>query len=151
MLEAYTIRAAQASDLEDMVRLLSQLFALERDFDIDPKRQRAGLEQLLASDIAQIFVASLQDRVVAMVTVQRVISTAEGGPVAWVEDLVVDASCRGQGIGRSLLGHLQDWCAASNISRLQLVADRDNHAALDFYRRQGWLEMNLNVLRHVQS
>ncbi|MET0091838.1 MAG: GNAT family N-acetyltransferase [Candidatus Thiodiazotropha sp.] len=149
MSEAYIIRTAQVSDIDGMIRLLSQLFALERDFDVDPERQRTGLELLLASDGAQIFIATITDRVVAMATVQRVISTAEGGPVAWVEDVVVDESCRAQGIGRALLGHLQDWCAASNISRLQLVADRDNRPALDFYRRQGWLEMNLNVLRHV--
>ncbi len=151
MPEAYVLRTAQAGDLDGMIRLLTQLFALERDFDVDPKRQRAGLELLLASESAQVFVAVIEDRVVAMATVQRVISTAEGGVVAWVEDVVVDAAYRGQGIGRTLLGHLQDWCAASNISRLQLVADRDNRAALDFYRREGWLEMNLNVLRHVQS
>jgi GNAT superfamily N-acetyltransferase len=151
MPEAYAIRTARASDLDGMILLLTQLFALERDFDVDPKRQRAGLELLLASESAQVFVAAIEDRVVAMATLQRVISTAEGGVVAWVEDVVVDAAYRGRGIGKTLLGYLQDWCAASNISRLQLVADRDNHAALDFYRREGWLEMNLNVLRHVQS
>jgi hypothetical protein len=42
---------------------------------------------------------------------------------------------------------LQGWCAASNISRLQLVAGWDNRPALDFYRQEGWLEMHQNELR----
>ncbi len=54
-----------------------------------------------------------------------------------------------EGWGVSGLRYLQDWCAASNISKLQLVAGRGNRPALDFYRQEGWLEMHLNVLRRV--
>ncbi|MET0064774.1 MAG: GNAT family N-acetyltransferase [Candidatus Thiodiazotropha sp.] len=149
MPENVCIRVARPADLDAMVRLLSQLFALEQDFEIDPQRQRSGLELLLGSETAQGFVAEVSGQVIAMVTVQRVISTAEGGVVAWVEDLVVDQNWRGQGIGSTLLRHLQDWCAASNISRLQLVADRDNRPALEFYRQEGWCETNLKVLRYL--
>ena len=71
--------------------------------------------------------------IVGMATLQLLISTAEGGTAGVIEDLVVSESMRGQGIGQALLNHLCGWAEGQGITRLQLLADRDNQAALDFY------------------
>ncbi|MCG8125982.1 MAG: GNAT family N-acetyltransferase, partial [Candidatus Thiodiazotropha taylori] len=91
---------------------------------------------------------SARQEVVAMATLQLVVSTAEGGLVAWMEDVVVDADHRGQGVGEFLLSHINRWVESRGIKRVQLVADRDNRSAIEFYKKQGWQEINLNVLRH---
>ncbi|ODB89919.1 hypothetical protein A3194_11410 [Candidatus Thiodiazotropha endoloripes] len=131
-----------------MVDLLRQLFSIEADFNADPDKQRRGLELLQESESAEIFVVRNDNQgVVAMATLQLVVSTAEGGLVAWLEDLVVDADHRGQGIGELLLSHINQWLENRGVKRVQLVADRDNRLALDFYKKQGWQEINLNVLR----
>ncbi|MEJ2620528.1 MAG: GNAT family N-acetyltransferase [Candidatus Thiodiazotropha sp.] len=144
----YEISSAIESDLEKLVDLLNQLFSIEADFSVDPHKQNRGLALLLKSESAEIFVArGDRGEVIAMATIQWVISTAEGGLAAWVEDVVVDASHRGQGIGQQLLTHINRWAKSQGIKRLQLVADRDNRSALDFYNSQGWRETNLNVLR----
>ncbi|MCG7956411.1 MAG: GNAT family N-acetyltransferase [Candidatus Thiodiazotropha endolucinida] len=93
-------------------------------------------------------VRSARQEVVAMATLQLVVSTAEGGLVAWMEDVVVDADHRGQGVGEFLLSHINRWVESRGIKRVQLVADRDNRSAIEFYKKQGWQEINLNVLRH---
>ncbi|ODB89330.1 hypothetical protein A3196_11790 [Candidatus Thiodiazotropha endoloripes] len=131
-----------------MVDLLRQLFSIEADFNVDPDKQRRGLELLQESESAEIFVVRNDNQgVVAMATLQLVVSTAEGGLVAWLEDLVVDTDHRGQGIGELLLSHINQWLENRGVKRVQLVADRDNRLALDFYKKQGWQEINLNVLR----
>ncbi|MEW8625106.1 MAG: GNAT family N-acetyltransferase [Candidatus Thiodiazotropha sp.] len=145
---SYTISSVQQRDLDKMIGLLQQLFSIEADFNVDPHKQKRGLELLLESESAEIFVVrSDSDEVIAMATLQLVISTAEGGLVAWMEDVVVDADHRGQGVGELLLSHINRWAEHQGIKRVQLVADRDNRLALDFYRKQGWQETNLNVLR----
>ncbi|MCW4241780.1 MAG: GNAT family N-acetyltransferase, partial [Candidatus Thiodiazotropha taylori] len=104
---------------------------------------------LQESEAAEIFVVrSARQEVVAMATLQLVVSTAEGGLVAWMEDVVVDADHRGQGVGEFLLSHINRWVESRGIKRVQLVADRDNRSAIEFYKKQGWQEINLNVLRH---
>lgn len=130
-----------------MVSLLEALFTIEADFAFDAAKQRAGLEGLLESGQACVLVAEREGRVVGMVSVQTVISTAEGGPVGWVEDLVVAEDCRGLGIGRRLLEHLETWAIRNGLSRLQLLADRNNGPALGFYERLGWAETSLIALR----
>lgn len=142
------IRAAIDADLDGMVLLIERLFALEPDYPFDAAKVRHGLELLLARpDAAALWVAEQQRRVVGMCSAQIVISTAEGGPVAWVEDVVVSPDQRGHGIGRLLLDAISAWAARRGISRLQLLADGENAAALGFYRRLDWQTTRMICLR----
>ncbi len=126
-----------------MAELLHELFAIEVDFTPDFAVQSAGLALLLERETARIFVAEINGEVVGMSTVQIIVSTAKGCEVGSVEDVVVDVSHRGKGIGSSLLRRIEEWAVQRGLARLQLQADRDNHPALGFYRRQGWKNTNL--------
>jgi GNAT superfamily N-acetyltransferase len=146
------IRPAVPEDLDSLVALLTELFALEADFTSDIDRQRRGLMLMLRPDERRtVQVADIDGHVVGMATAQGVISTAEGGEAAWVEDVVVAAPFRGQGIGRRLLHALEGWARMRGISRLQLVADRDNHAAKACYDQCGWQATHLECLRRTLS
>ncbi len=144
----YRIRSASTSDLPVLVRLLGDLFSIEADFRPDPERQRFGLALMLADRGSRaVLVAERGGEVVGMVTGQLVVSTAEGAPSALVEDMVVLASERGRGAGRALLTAIEAWAAERGATRLQLLADRENVAALAFYGRMGWRGTQLVCLR----
>ncbi len=143
---AVKIRTATEQDEGALVRLLGQLFAIESDFEPDRDRQARGLRGLLESD-AIVLVAELGGAVVGMVTAQFVVSTAEGGTSAWLEDLVVDSNCRGRGVGSELLEAACRAAAERGCTRIQLVADDDNAPALAFYRHHGWTATRLRAWR----
>ena len=134
-----------------MLLLLQQLFGIEEDFYFDAERQRKGLELLLDSPSSAIMVAEKRDLVIAMATAQLVISTAEGRPSLLVEDVIVKPSWQKQGIGSQLLQTLADWGADKGARRMQLLADRTNSPALDFYHRDGWQQTQLICLRKYHS
>lgn len=142
-----TIGPAQFGELDAMSGLLQQLFALEADFSFDADRARHGLELLLADERACVLVARSQGRVLGLCTAQLVVSTAEGGYSAWVEDVVVEPHSRGQGIGRELLQRLAAWAASRGARRLQLLVDSGNQPACDFYHATGWQATRLRALR----
>ncbi|MEW8364373.1 MAG: GNAT family N-acetyltransferase [Candidatus Thiodiazotropha sp.] len=141
------IRQATAADIDTLSALLDQLFSIEQDFTPDRGKQRVGLEELLAAPDAYPVVAEDEGRVVGMATLQVLISTAEGGRCGLIEDLVVSESYRGRGIGRALMDHLIRWADKKGLTRLQLLADRDNQPALAFYKKQGWSMTRLIALR----
>ncbi len=146
----YQLRPARIDDLEHLVRLLAELFALEADFVVDGERQWRGLRLLLATPQACILVAEAEGEVIGMATGQLTISTAEGGPALLVEDVVVAPEWRGRGVGRRLLTALGEWGASHDAHRLQLLADRNNTAGLGFYRQLGWQTTDLICLRRVR-
>ncbi|WP_018952517.1 GNAT family N-acetyltransferase [Thioalkalivibrio sulfidiphilus] len=141
------IRDAVADDIPAMVELLAQLFSIEQDFVPDAEKQGRGLALLLGQPGAHVLVAEREGRVVGMISVQTLVSTAEGGPVGLVEDLVVGEGHRGEGIGGRLLQGMEACAREMGLSRLQLLADMDNTSALDFYTRRGWRRTSLMALR----
>ena len=144
----FLIRPAVRDDIPELVGLLQQLFALEADFVPDPAKQRRGLELLLERPQHAVALVAVRDgTLIGMCSAQILVSTAEGGEVALVEDVVVDAGQRGNGVGAALLDALDEWAQRRGLSRLQLLADRGNAQALDFYRRRGWLPTQLSAWR----
>jgi GNAT superfamily N-acetyltransferase len=143
-----TLRHATPADIPTLVGLLGALFALEADFTPDPERQRRGLLRMLEEPERRlVLVAEERGAVVGMVTVQLVVSTAEGGEAGQLEDLVVAEASRGAGVGRSLVEAAERWARAHGATRLQLLADRGNAPALGFYARVGWAPTRLVCLR----
>ncbi len=139
---------ASAEDLPALVALLDDLFRIEQDFSPDPARQRRGLEMLLAREDACLLVARKKDgTVLGMASAQLVVSTAEGGYSAWIEDVVVGEEARGNGLGKALLDGVLAWAGERGARRAQLLADRDNLPALAFYRRTDWQETALVAWR----
>ena len=144
---AWYIRPARPADLDRLTELLGELFGIEADFAIDAERQRRGLLLMLEAQQACVLVAEANEMVIGLATGQLTISTAEGGPALLVEDVMVDSEWRGQGIGRRLIGELGRWAASRDAHRLQLLADRNNAAGLEFYRKIGWQSTELICLR----
>ena len=145
--DAFWIRPASHEDVRAMTRLLQELFVVETEFEFDEEKQRCGLEMLLESPNAGIWVVDRRGRVVGMVSVQLVISTVEGAFSGWLEDLVVSSAYRRRGLGKALLKSAVNWAQDRGASRIQLLVDSRNVPALIFYRRQEWLQTNMIALR----
>lgn len=144
------IRPAILTDLVSCVELLRLLFAIESDFAFHNDKAWRGLELLLASDKDILLVAHQHtepQNVIAMCSVQTLISTAEGGAVGLIEDVIVSPNYRRKGIARQLLNYAEQWSAERGLKRLQLLADKRNDSALDFYSAHDWQKTQLIALR----
>lgn len=147
-MESITIRKAEPSDIEQMVGLLKELFFIEEDFTFDETVQRKGLAMMLDDKQQRcIMVADSGEQVIGMSSAQLVVSTAEGGMAALVEDVVVTKSHRGTGVGKGLLLSVEQWAKSRGAKRLQLLADKNNLAALGFYEQHDWTATQLICLR----
>lgn len=141
------IRPAVHSDLAALISLLKTLFCLEKDFDFNASLQWQGLKLMVDHAQGCVLVAEVNGRVVGMCSGQLTVSTAEGGPALLVEDVVVHEDFRGEGVGSLLMERLGEWAKTKGVSRLQLLADRNNQPALEFYRKKGWRSTELICLR----
>jgi GNAT superfamily N-acetyltransferase len=134
-----------------MCDLLAELFAIESDFVPDREKQVRGLNALMVDPPgkALLLVAVNDGTVVGMSTVQTLISAAEGGEVGLIEDVIVDWKYRSLGVGTLLLEGIVVWSKRTGFKRLQILADRDNQQALDFYSSRGLTRTHLTCLRKL--
>jgi GNAT superfamily N-acetyltransferase len=143
------IRRAIYNDIPTMVNLLSELFSIEDDFTIDTEKQLHGLKLLLDTQSAILLVVESDSRVIAMATLQTLVSTAMGENVGLIEDVVVTKSHRGNGIGKRLLEALIIESEKAGLKRLALGADHRNHAAIAFYQKHGFAMSHMGLMYRV--
>lgn len=148
-METINYQTASSADIDDLVNLLSDLFTIEKDFSPNLAMQKRGLELIINNHAtATVQVAkNTAGKVVGMVTAQLVISTAQGAASAWVEDMVVDSTYRGQGIGKELLQKTLAWAKENGATRAQLLVDIENTAALGYYKHLKWESTQLQARR----
>ncbi len=143
-----TIDFADAGDLPAMAGLLGTLFSIEADFKPDREAQLRGLRLILeAPALGQLFVLRAGQEVVGMANALITVSTAQGSRVLLLEDVIVKEAWRGGGLGRKLVEHVCRWAAEQGMTRVTLLADKDNAPALAFYERLGFAPSAMVVRR----
>ncbi len=143
-----SIDFASADDLPRLAELLSELFTLESDFRPERDKQLRGLRLILDNPaLGRLFVLRINGKVAGMANALITVSTAQGGCVLLLEDVIISREYRGKGLGQRLLEHVLDWALGQGMTRVTLLADRDNQAALDFYLRLGFEHSHMTVLR----
>ena len=147
------VRDATLKDVLAMTELLSQLFSIEQDFQPDTEKQARGLALIVNKPDQGVIKVVLNDSgvLIGMVSAQLVISTAEGTWSAWIEDMVIHADFRGEGLGRQLLESVLNWAKSKGATRAQLLVDMDNLPALGYYQHLGWQATRLQARRLMLS
>lgn len=145
---ALTFEQANLSDLPALSALLSLLFSQEHEFTPDTQAQQQGLSLILQQpDLGRILVARQQGQVIGMVSLLFSISTALGGRVALLEDMVVDQHHRGRGIGSQLLAFAINHARQQQVRRITLLTDHDNHSAQRLYQQHGFQPSSMQAWR----
>jgi len=141
-------RTAKLKDIDILCELLFELFSQEVEFTPNKEVQQKALKTIIVDEnIGDIYVATINEKVVAMVNILYTISTALGNQVAIFEDFIVDKSYRNQGIGENLIDFVFEDLKAKNFSRITLLTDNDNLKAHKFYKKKGFVKSSMVPFR----
>src|ERR671930_954577 len=142
------IEPATEADLDELSEMLGELFAQESDFRPDKDKQLRGLRLIFEQPSrGRVFVLRRNGAIVGMINLLFTISTAEGGFVILLEDLVVHTQYQGQGYGTKLLQHAIDFAKQKNFLRITLLTDRPENVAQEFFRHHGFVESSRIPMR----
>jgi ribosomal protein S18 acetylase RimI-like enzyme len=145
---SFELGAARRADMPQLVALLGMLFSQEAELAPDGDKQRRALEQIMSNaSVGCVYVAREEDRVLAMASLIYTVSTAEGGPAALFEDLVVLPECRGRGIAKLLVSFVIQQARKRGLKRLTLLTDLQNEAAQALYRKLGFADSTMKPMR----
>jgi GNAT superfamily N-acetyltransferase len=133
-----TIRPARPGDEDDILRLIHELAGYERE----PEAVQATADDLrghLFADDPRVFahVAEQDGRVVGIAVWFLNFSTWTGRHGIYLEDLYVDPTVRGGGVGHALVRALAAEAAARGYARIEWAVLDWNTSAKDFYRSLG--------------
>ena len=141
------IEPATLDDLSELTELLMDLFSQEEDFTPNHEKQLRGLRLILEQPSrGRIFVIRNQKQIIGMINLLITISTAEGGFVLLLEDLVIRQEHRGQGFGSRLMKHAVEFARKKNFLRITLLTDEPNESR-KFYLKHGFTESGMIPMR----
>ncbi len=145
---ATRIEPASIEDLPQLAELLADLFSHEAEFRPDHEKQIRGLRLILEQpNRGRIFVMRAGDhRLIGMVNLLITISTAEGGFVLLLEDLVIHHH-RGHGFGKQMLDYAIEYARKKNFLRITLLTDRIDEPSRRFFRKEGFFESEMIPMR----
>ncbi|MGD8252681.1 MAG: GNAT family N-acetyltransferase [Desulfobacterales bacterium] len=129
------IRSTAPEDFEAVANLIRQLMP---GSSWDSGMLKPIFETALASP-DQVYVSALRGRAVAgfaSMTVRTCLWNA--GPIAFIDELVVDESHRGAGIGSRLLDRLAEEASERGCRYLELDSAPHRESAHRFYRDRGF-------------
>lgn len=117
---------------------------------LDPGADLPGkqyFKDLLSSGNTHLFLAELDNKDIAgMLTIGTYMTPT--GMKVWIEDVVVDDSQRGKGIGKDLIQFAIDYAKTLKAKDIRLTSRPSRTAANQLYIKMGFQQYETNVYKY---
>jgi len=144
------VEPATLEDLPQLVALTMDLFAHSGDLRADSQVQEHGLRLILEQPArGRIFVLRSDDAIFGMVNLLFTISTAMGGFVILMEDVIVHPIHRGHGYGTMLLEYVLDFARKKDFKRITLLTDKISADSQHFFKKMGFEYSSMIPMRRI--
>jgi len=105
------------------------------------------VKTLLASESIHFFIAELDDdQIVGMLTIATY--NIPTGLKVWIEDVVVDGSQRGMGLGKELINFAIEYSGSLGAKSVSLTSRPSRVEANELYRKMGFVQYETNVYKY---
>lgn len=144
------VEPASIEDLPELVALTMDLFAHSGDLRADSQVQEHGLRLILEQPArGRIFVLRSDDAIFGMVNLLFTISTAMGGFVILMEDVIVHPVHRGHGYGTMLIEYVLDFAKKKDFKRITLLTDKISADSQHFFKKMGFEYSSMIPMRRI--
>jgi ribosomal protein S18 acetylase RimI-like enzyme len=137
--EIEKVQFATPEVVEGLNKLLPQLSSQPPTLTID------DVERMVHSEAATLFVAT--ENGVVLGTLTLIIFSIPTGRRGWIEDVVVDESARGSGVGERLTNAAIDEARARGVRSIDLTSRPSREVANAMYVKLGFGLRETNVYR----
>ncbi|MEW5856087.1 MAG: GNAT family N-acetyltransferase [Cyanobacteriota bacterium] len=131
-------KIAEKSDIEILVKFIGEFYEFEH-LKFDESIVRTALANVLHDDsLGRVWLIQNGDEAIGYIVLTFGYSLEFRGRDAFIDELYIRESYRGQGVGMSVIQFIESVCPSLGIQALHLEVERKNTAAQDLYRKVGF-------------
>lgn len=135
-----TFKIADFSDTETLVTFIREFHEIEH-LPFDSSTIRRLLETFLKDDsLGRIWLIQANDEAIGYLILTFGYSLEFLGRDAFIDELYIRESYRGQGAGTKALQFVAEVCPSLGVQALHLEVDQINTKAQDLYRKMGFAD-----------
>ena len=112
----------------------------------NPPPSASELQEIVSSEASVLFIARVEGKIAGSLTLATF--RIPTGLRAWIEDVVVDSSARGHGVGEALNLAAIEEARARGAVTVDLTSRPSREAANRLYQRLGFVQRETNVYRY---
>ena len=138
-----TVEVVIADEVDD--ELVAAFAALIPQLSSSPPPGAEQLAEIVGSPDSVLYLARHEGRIVGSLTLA--FYRIPTGLKAWIEDVVVDASARGQGVGEALSTAAIEEARRRGAKNVSLTSRASRESANRLYQRLGFVPYDTNIYR----
>ncbi|MFL5811956.1 MAG: GNAT family N-acetyltransferase [Bdellovibrionia bacterium] len=144
-------KASSATDKATLLKLMERYYESDHLVYSEPKADQALTQLLKNSSLGRIWLIEADSKTVGYVALTYGFGLEFGGRVAFVDELFVEESHRGKGIGTAAIRWCMQECRAKEIPSLRLEVTPTNSKALKLYTHLGFVDHSRSLLTYEVS
>ena len=144
--ETLTFKDVTAADLDTLVPLMRAYYEFD-GIPFEAARARNAVMGLIQNDaLGKAWLIIQGNEVAGYVVITYDYGLESGGREAFIDELYLKADYRGQGIGRTTIRFLEQFCASVGVRTLLLGVEPENTEAQAFYQVVGFEDRRLRMM-----
>jgi ribosomal protein S18 acetylase RimI-like enzyme len=135
------IREVRTRDFSALLCMMRKLAEQPPSLPFDEGKVRAALETFLSdSELGRAWLLHLGERSIGYVILTLGYSFEFQGRDAFIDELYIERECRRMGFGRRAIQFAEEKARSLGVNALHLEVDPNNDAAVELYRRAGYID-----------
>jgi len=137
---ATTFKVVTHADIPQLLQFMREYYEFDH-LAFDENVARTAVEGMIENDaFGRIWLILYADEAIGYLAITLGYSLEYGGRDAFVDEVYIRSSHRGQGIGTSALLFAEEQCRMLGVRALHLEVDRANTNAYRVYRKVGFID-----------
>jgi diamine N-acetyltransferase len=129
------------NDIEILLSFIQKFYAVDGSIAFNPIIVRRAIIQLLSDEsMGRIWLIQSQNQAIGYVILTLGYSLEYGGRDAFIDEIYIEPTFQGKGIGKKTIEFLEEICISLNVEALHLEVERENTTAQSFYRQVGFTD-----------
>ncbi len=142
-----TFKSLNISDIDTVVKMMEDFYAID-DYQFETEiANKLFLEFLENENLGKCWLIYNYVDIVGYAIITYVFSFEYKGKIAFFEELFINKSARGKGIGKLAIDFVKDEAEKSNLKMLYLEVENHNKIAQKLYKANGFKIHNRQILK----
>ena len=139
------IRKIELEDLEEVFKLLDELYENKIEYSIFVKKYKESLK-----DNNFYGIVAIEENKVVGILISRLINRlAKKKNILFIDDLIVEKQNRNAGIGKLLIQNATEYALSKECGAVELTSLIENENAHRFYKKNGFEKRQYKFKKHL--
>lgn len=140
-------KSLETSQIETITKMMQDFYAID-NYPIDIEVSKKLFSEFLSNEnLGKSYLIYSEDEIVGYIILTFIFSFEYGGKIAFMDELYINETARGKGIGKLAIPFVKQQCEELNVKLIYLEVENHNENAQKLYLANDFVIHNRKLLK----